>query len=351
MLRSKIFLYLLLCTSVNLFAQKNFQMVLEHYRQKQQFNGVVLVGDKGKIEHLAAVGMASMQHKVPINTQTKFKIASLTKTFTAVLILQLYQSGKIDLKATIGQYLPEYTGQARDKTTIHHMLTYSAGIPNCEGDGGLAVYQTPSTVDAFIKQHCSADLAFEPGTKFNYENGSYIILGKIIERITGKSFAKNLEENILKPLGMKNTGMRYHKNVVPGLALTYNLDDSTRVFHNDDPMYIENYFSAGAMYSTAADLFRFDQGIFTNRLFNKSTLELMLRPYPELYGVAYGFWVTDYSFGKKTFKAANRQGSIWGANANWLHLMEPNKSFIILSNTNASDLSKLTEALVEISTK
>jgi hypothetical protein len=103
------------------------------------------------------------------------------------------------------------------------------------------------------------------------------------------------------------------------------------------------------MYSTAEDLLKFDQGIFQCKLFSKKTLDLMMTPYPELYGVAYGFWVTENKFGNQTFKVANRQGSIWGANANWLHLIDQNKTFIVLSNTNATNLEALTEQLVLVS--
>jgi hypothetical protein len=115
-------------------------------------------------------------------------------------------------------------------------------------------------------------------------------------------------------------------------------------------MYIENYFTAGAMYSTAEDLLKFDNALFNFKILNKKTVELMLTPYPELYGVAYGFWVSENKFGNITSKVANRQGSIWGANANWLHLIDKNKTILIISNTNATNLSELTDQLVLVST-
>lgn len=212
------------------------------------------------------------------------------------------------------------------------------------------MYQSAISVDDFIAKYCSGKLEFEPGKQFSYDNGDYIILGRIVEKVTGKSFSENLQQQILAPLRMQNTQMLSSKSIIKGLAETYNIDDSTRVFYKDDPMYIENYYSAGAMYSTAEDLLKFDEGIFSCRLLSRKSLELMLTPYPELYGVAYGFWVTDYTFGNQNIKAANRQGSIWGANANWLHLMKQNKIFLILSNTNATNLQEMTEQLVLQST-
>lgn len=349
MSRFSLFFLILLYTTIGL-AQAEYGKLINYFNTENNFNGVVLVATKGKIDYLDGVGIASRQNQTGISTKSKFKVASITKTFTAVLILQLYEQGKIDLNGTIGKYLPAYSGEAKGKVTIHHLLTYSSGIPNCEGSSGLGVYQSPVAVDDFIERFCSGKLTFEPGEQFSYNNGDYILLGRIIEQVTAKSFAQNLEENIFKPLSMENTNMLYNKSIVSGLVETYNIEDSTGVFYRDDPMYIENYYAAGAMYSTAEDLLKFDEGIFQYKLLSRKTVELMLTPYPELYGVAYGFWVTKNKFGDTTFTIANRQGSIWGANANWVHLIENNKTFIVLSNTNATNLPDLTTKLVLLST-
>ena len=329
---------------------KQFDEVLNYYNSKKNFNGAALVATNGQIEYLNTIGISNRQSGTTLNSKAKFKIASITKTFTVVLILQLFQQGKLDLKATIGEYLPNYTGEAKDKVNIQNLLTYSSGIPNCEGNTGIEVYQKQITVDDFISKYCSGKLEFEPGKQFSYNNGDYIILGRIIEKLSGKSFAQNLKEKILKPLSLENTNMLSTKDIVSGLVPTYNIDDSTKIFYADDPMYIENYFSAGAMYSTAEDLFKFDNAIFTYKLLYKKTVDLMLTPFPELYGVAFGFWVTENKFGNINTKVANRQGSIWGANANWLHLIDKNKTFIVLSNTNATNLPELTEQLILVST-
>lgn len=346
----QILLISLLLFSQFVFGQTEFTKVVEYYNQQNNFNGTILIATNGKIDFLTGVGISNRQSNLAIDPKSKFKIASITKTFTAVLILRLYEQGKLDLKATIGKYLPNYEGDAKDKVTIQHLLTYSSGIPNCEGNTGIGVYQTAISVDDFISKYCSGKLAFEPGKQFSYNNGDYIILGRIIEKITGKPFIQCLESEILKPLAMENTNLLYSKNIISGLVETYNIDDSTKVFYKDDPMYIENYYSAGAMYSTVEDLLKLDQGIFAYKILSKKTVDLMLTPYPELYGVAYGFWITDNTFGDKTFSVANRQGSIWGANANWLHILDNNKTFLVLSNTNATNLQALTEQLVLVST-
>lgn len=345
------FIILTLLYSKLIFGQTNqFSEVVNYYNSEKNFNGAVVVATNGQIDFISGIGIANRQSGTNINSKSKFKIASITKTFTAVLILKLYEQGKIDLKSTIGKYLPEYRGEGKDKVSIHNLLTYSSGIPNCEGNTGIAVYQSPISPDDFIAKYCSGKLEFEPGKQFSYNNGDYIILGRIIEKLTGKSFSQNLNETILKPYGMENTNMLAAKDIVSGLVPTYNIDDSTKSFYIDDPMYIENYYSAGAMYSTIEDLLKFDNAIFGNKLLSKKTVDLMLTPYPELYGVAYGFWVTDNKYGSITSRTANRQGSIWGANANWIRLIDKNKTIVVFSNTNATNLSELTEQLILVST-
>lgn len=345
------FIILTLLYSKLTFGQTNqFTEVVNYYNAEKNFNGAVAVATNGQIDFISGIGLANRQAGTNINSKSKFKIASITKTFTAVLILKLYEQGKLDLKSTIGRYLPDYIGEGKDKVTIHNLLTYSSGIPNCEGNTGIVVYQLPISTDDFIAKYCSGKLEFEPGNQFNYNNGDYIILGRIIERLTGKSFTQYLNETILKPYGMENTNMLASKDIVSRLVPTYNIDDSTKTFFIDDPMYIENYYSAGAMYSTIEDLLKFDHAIFGNKILSKKTVDLMLSPHPELYGVAYGFWVTDNKYGTINSRTANRQGSIWGANTNWVHLIDNNKTIIVFSNTNATNLSELAEQLILVST-
>ncbi|HPH65046.1 MAG TPA: serine hydrolase domain-containing protein [Kofleriaceae bacterium] len=337
-------------TTTTTRAQAPYAAVLNTFATTKKFHGVVGVASNGKVQYIGAAGIANRQTGASITTATKFKIASVTKTFTAVMALQLVQEGKLDLKATIGTYMPNYRGDARDKVTLDNILTYSTGIPNCEGNTGLGVYQRKVTTDEFIATNASGKLEFPPGSKFSYDNGGYIILGRIIELVTGQSFAQNLQRRILQPLGMRTTGMLATQDVVTDLAATYNLDDNTKQFLNDDPMYIENYFAAGAMYSTIDDLLRFDEGLFSGKLLQPAMLATMLSPRPALYNVAIGFWVTDATIGAHVYKQAMRQGSIWGANADWVHLIDGNKTIIVLSNTNATDLPEVASALAVVAT-
>jgi CubicO group peptidase (beta-lactamase class C family) len=323
-------------------AQKiNYENILGNFSKQKQFSGTVLIADKGKIIFQKSVGLANRQDNIAITNQSKYKIASITKTFTATIILQLMEEGKIDVNKTIGFYYPEYNGEAKDKATIHHLLTYSSGIENID-QGSEAMYAMQLPTDSIIKKYCSGKLVHEPGRQMSYKNADYIILGKIIEKIAGKPYENVLQEKILTPLKMNSSGHLRNKDIVKGMV-NYYLADSAKKFYNDDPYWIENFYASGSMYSTAEDLLKFDQALFTNKLLKKETVILMTTSYPELWGVAYSFWVNDQTFGKVKTKVMDRRGSISGANAAWYHFINENKTIIVLSNSNAADVVELRE--------
>jgi len=346
------FFYLLLAlfSVQGVLAQSNpYAAVVDYYQQHKQFNGVVLVGTKGQVDFLAGVGLANRQTGSAVSAKSKFKIASVTKTFTAVLVLQLYQQGKLALNVPFGKYYPEYKGEAKHQVTIEQLLTYSSGINPVLDDLGMRPYQLPLSLDDFIDTYCSGKLSFSPGSQSNYGNTDYIILQKIIENVSKKSFSTLLKENILLPLQMENTGMLASRDVVMGLSSSYTFSDSTKALTADEPYFIENYFGAAAMYSTAEDLFRFSNGIFSYRLLNEANTQWMLRPNEKLGGVAFGFW---YAAGYGTFSKpfVYRTGGLLGACANWIYTFEDQKTIIVLNNTNGTNLYELSEQLYLVST-
>lgn len=345
---NKILSLLAILTTNLSFAQTDFAKVVEFYHKQHNFNGTVLVATNGKIDYLSGIGMSNRANQTTINPKTKFKIASITKTFTALLILQLYQQGKIDLNANFGKYYPAYKGEAKDKVTIQNLLTYSSGIPNAAEKFGMKSYQLPLTIDEYIDKYCSDNLEFTPGEKSNYSNTDYIILQKIIENITKKTYALALTENILKPLGMDNTGLLNSKDIIIGLTNSYTVDDSTKAITADEPYFIENFFGAGAMYSTVEDLLKFDNAIFNYTLINEPTTKLMLTPNTKLNGVAFGVWYAD-GYGTFSKPFIYRTGGILGSCANWIHTIDDKKTIIVFNNTNGTNLYEFSEQLYLVS--
>lgn len=309
-------------------------------------HGTYLLAREGRVLAQGSCGIADRERMLAFTGDEKFRIASITKAFTAVLVMQLVQEGRLELQAPIHRYLPWYAGQGGPTVTVEQLLTFSSGIPNCEGDQGMGVYQVLLPVDSFINHHCSGDLAFEPGSQFAYDNGAYILLGRIIETVTGDTFSAELHRRILGPLGMRDTDLLRTEDVVPGLVTGYLLD-SAGTWHRDPPYYIEQYGPAGALRSTPADLLRFDQALFTGQLLDAAQLQRLLTPFRHLWNVALGFWVVDRDFAGTSTRVADRQGSIQGNNSTWLHLIPENITVIVFSNTNATDLTAVRDLLVE----
>ncbi len=341
---------LILFVEIVIGQDNKYSGILNKYNSEQYFNGVVLVATNGKIDYIGATGIADIENETPINIHTKFKIASITKTFTAVLVLQLYEQGKIDLKSPFGKYYPNYKGNAKNIVTIENLLTYSSGIPDSAGKLGMNTFKKSSTIDDYINNYCSADLINNPGTESVYSNTEYIILTKIIENVTQQSFEKVLEENILSPLVMKNSGVLNSKKLTRNLCNSYTINDTSNKKSIDESYYIENYFGAGNMYSTVEDLLKFDNGIFSNKLLNKSTTELMLKPNRNLNNVAFGVW---YAEGYGTFNKPfiYRTGGILGSCSNWIHTIDDNKTIIVFNNTNGTNLYEMSEQLYSVKNK
>lgn len=344
MLKRKITLLFLFFTSMIFGQQHQFAAIIEEYSSKHNFNGSVIVATNGKIDFIESVGLANREHEVKINKQSKFRIASLTKTLTAVLVMKLVEEGKIDLNGTLNKYLPDFKGEGKDAITIHNLLTYSSGLENTLNELGMQPYQISIPIDKFIDTYCSNKLVAKPGEKSVYGNTEYILLHKIIEYVSQQSFESYLGEVILDPLGMENSQISYSSEIIENLCSGYLYDDSSNKFSKEVPYFTELYFGSGAMYSTIEDLLTFDQALFSYKILSKETTDKMLEFYPEYGYTAYGLWGST-GWGNFNEKFYYRTGSIQGSNANWIHTVDNGKTIIVLSNTNSTNLYEMSEKL------
>src|SRR6185436_13682312 len=235
------------------FAQDHaakIQELLSLAHKYRQFNGSVLVAENGKVVYKGAYGLANMEWDIPNTPDTKFRLGSITKQFTATVILQLVEQGKIKLDAKLTDYLPEYRKDTGDKVTIHNLLTHTSGIPSYTSLPGFFqnVSRNPFTVDDFIKKYASGELEFEPGTKFVYDNSGYFLLGAIIEKVTGKPYEQVLKENIFDPLGMKNSGYDRWGTILNKRATGY--ARTPKGFQPAAYLDMSIPYAAGSLYST-----------------------------------------------------------------------------------------------------
>ena len=345
-----IFFFLVLLTARAGMCQESLSQVVDQFAGENGFSGVVLVATDGKVDVLKAVGLSDRETGKAMHTDSKFRIASMTKVFTAVLIMKLVDENKLALDKPISAYFPEYVGDGKDKVTLHHLLTYSSGIENTADPLGMKSYQTLLTLDEYIARYCSGPLVFVPGSESRYGNTEYILLQKIIEKVSGRSFEENLKDHILRPLQLRNTGMYKGKNSPQGEVNSYVWDDSLKTLTPDEPYLPEMYFGSGGMYSTAEDLLAFDQGLFGGKLLSPESTARLLIIHPELGYTAYGFWGSE-GWGTFSEKFYYRTGGILGSTSNWIHTIDSKKTILILSNSNQTNLFELSEALYLMGTK
>lgn len=289
-------LLLLLSQSVVLAQEKagRIQEVLSLAHKYRQFNGTALIAENGKVIYKQGFGLANMEWNIPNTPDTRFRLGSITKQFTAALTLQLVEQGKIKIDGKVTDYLPEYRKDTGQRVTIHHLLTHTSGIPSYTSQPGFVenLSRNPYKVADFVAKFASGDLEFEPGSRFLYNNSGYFLLGAIIERVTGKSYEQALKENILDPAGMKNTGYDHHNTVIPKRAAGYR--KTAEGYENAAYLDMSIPYAAGSMYSTVEDLYLWDQALYTDKLLSAASKDLMYKPFLQEY--AYGWSVRDASF-------------------------------------------------------
>ncbi len=310
------------------------------------FNGSVLVADQGKVIYKKGFGLANMEWEIPNTPDTKFRLASITKQFTATAVLQLAAQGKIKLDGKLSDYLPEYRKDIGDKVTVHQLLNHTSGIPSYTGLPGFFqdVSRTPFKVDDFVKKYASNDLEFEPGSKFSYNNSGYFLLGAIIEKVTGKPYEQVLKESIFEPLGMKNSGYDRFDTLLKKRATGY--QKTADGYVNAPYLDMSIPYSAGSLYSTVEDLYLWDQALYADSLLNAQFKELMFKPNLENY--AYGWTIRKAGFDDK-IPVIQHNGGINGFSTTIIRFPAEKGLIVMLDNTaTGGNIDRLSSELSKI---
>jgi len=330
-------------------AQDHFTKIdtlLKQYYDYGLFNGSVLVSDRGKI-YEKGFGMANREWDIPNAPDTKFRLGSITKQFTATLILQLVEQGKIKLDGHITDYLPDYRKDTGDRVTIHQLLTHTSGIPSYteRPDYPTEISRNTFLPADFVKKYASGDLEFEPGTKFSYDNGGYFILGAIVEKITGKPYEQVLKERIFDPLGMSDTGYDHLETILPKRATGYGKNPTG--FVNSSYVDMSVPYAAGSLYSTARDLYKWDRSLYTDKVLSQASRDLMFKPNLSNYG--YGFAIADMTVGSSKMKVISHSGGINGFATLIVRLVDSQSAIILLSNVEATvSLQRISRGITNI---
>ncbi|MEX0275677.1 MAG: serine hydrolase domain-containing protein, partial [Flavobacteriaceae bacterium] len=272
--------------------------LIKTYADYEQFNGAILVAHKGQIVYKNAFGMANMDWNIPNQTNTRFRLGSVTKQFTSMLIMQLVAEKKLELHTPIATYLPSYPKPQADQITIHHLLTHSSGIPNYTSFPNYrTAMRNPTPPLELVKTFADSTLLFTPGDRFHYSNSGYVLLGQIIEKVTGKPYEKVLEEKIFDPLDMDGSGYEKGQQIIKNKALGYYRNGSR--FANANYIDMSMSYAAGGIHSTVENLYLWDRALYTEKLLPKTYLDSLFLPYQPIgeHHYAYGWSVGKMPIG------------------------------------------------------
>jgi D-alanyl-D-alanine carboxypeptidase len=260
-----------------------------------QFSGAVLVAKDGRVLFSRAYGLADRERRIPNTVRTRFRIGSMNKMFTAVAILQLVEAGKVKLTAPLGTYLPGYPNRdVATKVTIHHLLTHTGGTGDIFGPDFEAHRKQLRALDDYVKLYGKRGLEFEPGTRWAYSNYGFILLGVVIEQVTGQSYYDYVQAHIHAPAGMTGSGSLPEHRPVPDRSIGYTKPPGATAWAPNSDTLPYRGTSAGGGYSTVGDLARFAHALLSHKLLNpNSTKRLITGKMNTGPGVKYAYGFED----------------------------------------------------------
>jgi CubicO group peptidase (beta-lactamase class C family) len=320
---------------------------------QDRFSGSVLVAMDGQVVISQGYGMANLELEVPNTPQTKFLIASITKQFTAMAILQLQQQGKLNVQDPICQYLLDCP-EAWQPITLHHLLTHTSGIPDYYASLSVDI-QKHSLNPTDLMNLIPKSSEFSPGERFHYSNSGYVLLGYIVEQVSGQPYALFLQQNIFKPLQMADTGYDTTRAVIKNRAGGYMSATTNAEYFDPSVLY-----AAGGLYSTVEDLFRWDQALYGDQLLSQPLRDEMFTSFASIPPDFFGWRlssdeVTDASYGYGWFigERLNRKwtahsGSIYGFTGVIERYPDDKVVIIVLSNREARPVFDITSEIARM---
>ena len=308
---------------------------------QKRFQGSVLLARDGQPLFRKSYGMANAEWDVANTPDTRFRLGSITKQFTSALILQLVEQGKVKLEDSIRKYYPG-APESWQPITIHHLLSHESGIPSYTDLPGFFEKQagTARTPLEIIELTRDKPLEFTPGTKYKYDNSGYILLGYVIEQVTGRSYEQQLHSAILDPLGMHETGFDHYTEIIPHRAEGYENNNGKLARARFLDMSLP--YAAGSLYSSVDDLLKWDQALYGTKVLSEASKEKMWTPNLSDYG--YG-WMISKRFG---FQAVEHGGGINGFNTMIIRIPEKKLLAVVLSNVNTNATGQIAASLLQI---
>lgn len=329
----------LIAQSAPLDKQRMMQVV-QNYADNKSFMGDVLVAEGDHIVLKAAYGYADLEWSIENTTDAKFRIGSLTKQFTAASILLLQERGKLNVHEPIKTYLSGVP-DAWSKVTVDNLLTHTSGIPNFTGASGFNAYERQShNPEESIALVRDKPLDFEPGTKFYYSNTNYVLLGQIIEHVSGMPYASFLRQNIFIPLGMTETGVDIESAILPKRVQGY--DSTADGFTRAEPISMTVPFSAGFLYSNAEDLLKWERALFAGKVITAASLRSMTTAGLGEYGMGLFIRTAD------GHQLISHDGTIEGFESSLNYYPERQLTIIVLGNVRTDAPQRIAAQLGKV---
>jgi CubicO group peptidase (beta-lactamase class C family) len=332
---------------------KEFQDALNQFVEADEFSGAVLVAKDHTILFQQAYGMANQSYHVPNQIDTKFNLGSMNKMFTAVAIAQLVEQGKLAFSDPVSKHLSDYPREIAEKVTIHHLLTHTAGMGSYWNERFNAVWADLRTVDDYLPLFRDDPLSFEPGEKFQYSNAGFIVLGAIIERVSGQDYFTYVREHIYEPAGMHNTDAYEMDRSIPNLAIGYThlssngeLEAGPRrnnLFNN-----VVKGSPAGGGFSTVEDLFKFSLALSEHRLLSSEYTATVLTgrvDRPDKPGITYAYGWQNVTI--NGHRIVGHSGGAPGVSAQFDLYLDLGHTAVILANYDALIAPRIANILRE----
>jgi CubicO group peptidase (beta-lactamase class C family) len=334
--------------------------IVERYHQDEKFSGTVLVGRGAEVIYRRAIGFADEEWRVPIRMDTRFRIGSLTKQYTGAMVLEAAKSGALDLDAPLSRYLPDQPRTAADSVTLRHLLTHTSGIPDFVRRPDIMEIVMHSVTPAELSsKYCSGPLEFTPGSQFKYSNCGYLLLGDVLQRVKGKSYAEMLEQLVARA-EMHDTGFAGPREIVPQHAAAYVREKSRW----QKAPYIDwsVAYSSGGVYSTVEDLWRWRNALVHSTLFPSDMSRELFDSASFGYSFGWHSSVTDREHLKKflstdydtvpplpsmKLRLLSHSGDLPGFHSSMTIFLDGSLTLILLDNHDSSALPAIAAELID----
>ena len=330
----------------NMHMLKEFRTTLDQLVEADEFSGAVLVAKDQTILFQRAYGMANQSEQIANQIDTRFNLASMNKMFTAVAVVQLAEQGKLAFEDPISVYLPEYPREIAEKVTIHHLLTHTSGLgwlwtKRFWNERFVEVRTHLLRIDDYLPLFRDEPLTFEPGEKFQYSNAGFVVLGAIIERVSGQEYWTYVHEHISEPAAMYNTDAYDLDHPLPNQAIGYtylnrNLEHEMGPRRSNLFQWVVRGGPSGGGFSTVEDLFKFSLAVRNHHLLSPISTALLLTgrvERPDKPGVTYAYgWENRLINGHRI---VGHSGGAWGISTHLDLYLDLGYTVVVLANYDA----------------